>query len=159
MDAQRITTATQSEDSGCDGHKKIQGRTRHLLVDTMGLLMAVVGTDAGTDARQGLVELLSPYFAPGGKRRRQVRVDGASPAAWLEEGGRGVNQTHNMALEATSHKEGQGCQVVPWRGAVERTFAWLRNDRRHRRDDERLTANSAAMLQMSMIRLLLNRLG
>jgi putative transposase len=47
--------------------------------------------------------------------------------------------------------------VIPWRWAVERTFAWLLNDRRHSRDDERLTANSAAMIQMSMIRLLLNR--
>jgi putative transposase len=54
---------------------------------------------------------------------------------------------------------GKGFQVVPWRWAVERTFAWLLNDRRHSRDYERLTVNSAAMIQISMIRLLLNRLA
>jgi putative transposase len=70
---------------------------------------------------------------------------------------RGLKQTHKIDLEATTNKEGKGFQVIPWRWAVERTFAWLLNDRRHSRDYERLTANSAAMIQMSMIRLLLNR--
>ena len=72
---------------------------------------------------------------------------------------RGVKQTHKSDLEATTQKVGKGFPVMPWRWAVERTFAWWLNDRRHRRDDERLTAHSAAMIQMSMIRLLLNRLA
>ena len=61
-------------------------------------------------------------------------------------------------LAVTSH-EGKGFQVVPWRWAVERTFAWLLTDRRHSRDYERLTTNSEAMIQLSMIRLLLKRLA
>src|SRR5262249_735342 len=61
-------------------------------------------------------------------------------------------------LEATD-KAGKGFHVIPWRWAVERTFAWLLNDRRHSRDYERLTVNSAAMIQISMIRLLLKRLA
>jgi putative transposase len=69
----------------------------------------------------------------------------------------GLKQTHKIDLEATSHQEGKGFQVLPWRWTVERTFAWLLNDRRHSRDYERLTVNSAAMIQISMIRLLLNR--
>ena len=52
-----------------------------------------------------------------------------------------------------THKEGQGFQVVPGRWAVERPFAWRLNDRRHSRDDERRTTKSAAMIQISMIRL------
>jgi putative transposase len=56
MDSQRIKTATQSEDISFDGNKKIKGRTRHSLVDTLGLILAVVVTDAGTDDRLGLVE-------------------------------------------------------------------------------------------------------
>jgi putative transposase len=159
MDSQSSKTATQSEDIGCDGNKKIKGRTRHLLVGTLGVIIAVVVTDAGTDDRLGLVELLTQYFADGVKRLRKIWVDGASPAAWLEEGVRGLKQTHKIDLEATTHTEGKGFQVVPWRWAVERTFAWLLNDRRHSRDYERLTANSAAMIQISMIRLLLNRLA
>ena len=159
IDSQSIKTATQNEDIGFDGHKKIKGRKRHILVDTLGLIIAVVVTDAGTDDRLGLVELLAQYFADGVKRLRKIWVDGAYPAAWLEEWVRGLKQTHKIDLEATTHKEGKGFQVIPWRWAVERTFAWLLNDRRHRRDDERWTANSAAMIQMSMIRLLLNRLA
>jgi putative transposase len=159
MDSQSLKTATQSEDIGFDGHKKIKGRKRPILVDTLGLIMAVVVTEAGMDDRLGLVELLTQYFADGVKRLRKIWVDGAYPAAWLEEWVRGLKPTHKIDLEVTTHKEGKGFQVVPWRWAVERTFAWLLNDRRHSRDDERLTANSAAMIQMSLIRLLLNRLA
>jgi putative transposase len=157
LDSQRIKTATQREDIGFDGHKKIKGRKRHILVDTRGLIIAVVVTSADTDDRLGLVELLSQYLADGVKRLRNIWVDGAYPAECLEAWVRGLKQTHNIDLEATTNKEGKGFQVLPWRWAVERTFAWLLNDRRHSRDDERLTANSAAMIQISMIRLLLNR--
>jgi putative transposase len=57
-DSQSIKTATQAEDVGFDGHKKIKGRKRHILVDTLGLIMAVVVTAANTDDRLGLVALL-----------------------------------------------------------------------------------------------------
>jgi putative transposase len=159
IDSQSIKTATQNEDIGFDGHKKIKGRKRHIVVDTLGLIMAVVVTDAGTDDRLGLVELFTQYVADGVKRLRKIWVDGAYPAEWLEEGVRGLKQTHTIDLETTTHKEGKGFQAIPWRWAVERTFAWWLNDRRHSRDYERLTANSAAMIQISMIRLLLNRLA
>jgi putative transposase len=157
MDSQRIKTATQNEESGFDGNQKITGRKRPILVDTLGLIMAVVVTSADTEDRLGLVELLSQYGAEGVKRLRKIWVDGAYPAAWLEAWVRGLKQTHKIDLEATTNKEGKGVQVIPWRWAVARTFAWLLNDRRHRRADERLTAKSAAMIQVSMIRLLLNR--
>jgi putative transposase len=157
LDSQSIKTATPREAIGFDGHKKLKGRKRHLLVDTLGLIIAVVVTSADTDARLGWVELLSQYLADGVKRRRNIWVDGASPAAWLEAWGRGLQHTHNIDWEATTNTEGKGFHVIPWRWAVERTFAWLLHDRRHRRDYERLTANSAAMIQISMIRLLLNR--
>jgi transposase len=114
----------------------------------LGLIIAVVVTDASTEGRQGLVDLLTQYFADGVKRLRKIWVDGAYPAEWREEWVRGLKQTHKIDLEATTHKEGKGFQVVPWRWAVERTFAWLLNDRRHSRDYERLTVNSAAMIQI-----------
>ena len=157
IDSQSIKTSTQSEDIGFDGNKKIKGRKRHILVDTLGLIIAVVVTSADTEDRLGLVELLSQYFADGVKRRRKIWVDGAYPAEWLEAWVHGLKQTHIIDLEATTNKEGKGFQVIPWRWAVERTFAWLLNDRRHSRDYEGLTANRAAMIEISMIRLLLNR--
>jgi putative transposase len=146
IDSQSIKTATQNEEIGFDGHKKVKGRKRHILVDTLGLIMAVVVTSADTDDRLGLV-----------KRLRKIWVNGAYPAEWLEAWVRDLKQTHKIDLEATTNKEGKGFQVIPWRWAVERTFAWRLNDRRQSRDYERLTANSAAMIHMSMIRLLLNR--
>ena len=159
IDSQRIKTATQNTAIGFAGNKKSTGRQRPLVGDTLGVIIAVVVTDADTDDRQGLVELLSAYFAEGVKRLRKLWVDGAYPAAWLEEWVYGLKQTYKIDLEATTHTEGKGFHVVPWRWAVERTFAWLLNDRRHSRDYERLTVNSAAMIQVSMIRLLLKRLA
>ena len=157
MDSQRIKTAPQHEELGCDGHKNIKGRTRPILGATLGGIRAVGVPSADTDERLGVVEWLSQYVAAGVKRLRNRGVDGAYPAEWLEAWGRNLKQTHNIDVEATTNKEGKGFQVIPWRWAVERTCAWLLNDRRHRRDDERLTANSTAMIHMSMIRLLLNR--
>ncbi len=159
IDSQSIKASTQHEDIGYDGNKKIKGRKRHILVDTLGLIITVVVTDAGTDDRVGLVELLTAYFADGTKRLRKLWVDGAYPAAWLDAWVRGLKDTYKIDLESTSNQKGKGFQVIPWRWAVERTFSWLLNNRRHSRDYERLTANSAAMIQISMIRLLLNRLA
>jgi putative transposase len=74
IDSQSIKTATQNEDIGFDGNKKIKGRKRHILVDTLGLIIAVVVTDAGTDDRLGLVTLLTQYFADEVKRLRKMAL-------------------------------------------------------------------------------------
>jgi putative transposase len=157
-DSQSIKTATQGQDVGFDGHKKVKGRKRHILIDTLGLIVAVVVTAANVDDRQGLVELLQRYFASGVKRLRKLWVDGGYDAQWLREWVRGVKQTHKIDLEVVEHT-GKGFQVVKHRWKVERTLAWLLNDRRHSRDYERLTASSEAMIQISMIRLILKRLA
>jgi hypothetical protein len=65
IDSQSVKTATQSQDVGFDRHKKIKGRKRHLLVDTLGLIVAVVVTAANVDDRQGLRALFNSYFAEG----------------------------------------------------------------------------------------------
>ena len=80
VDSQSITTTTQDEDVGFDGNKKVQGRTRHILVDTLGLIVAVVVTAANVDDRQGLMTLLNRYFASGVKRLRKIWVDGGYQA-------------------------------------------------------------------------------
>jgi putative transposase len=158
VDSQSIKTATQGSEVGFDGGKKIKGRKRHLLVDTLGLILAVAVTAADQDDRLGLVALLSQYFAREVKRLRKLWVDGGYRAQWLALWVRDLKQTYKIDLEVTD-KAAKGFQVIPWRWAVERTFAWLLNDRRHSRDYETLIANSEAMIQLSMIRLLLNRLA
>ena len=156
-DSQSIKTATQGTEVGFDGNKKIKGRKRHILVDTLGLIMAVVVTAANIDDRQGLVTLLQRYFASGVKRLRKLWVDGGYDAQWLWDWVRSLKQTHKIDWEVVE-RTGKGFTVLPQRWKVERTLAWLLNDRRHSRDYERLTANSEAMVQISMIRLLLKRL-
>lgn len=156
-DSQSIKTATQGQDVGFDGNKKVKGRKRHILVDTLGLMVAVVVTAANIDDRQGLVALLQRYFASGVKRLRKIWVDGGYEAQWLHDWVYGLKQSHKIDLEVVE-RMGKGFTVLPQRWKVERTFAWLLNDRRHSRDYERLTASSEAMIQISMIRLLLQRL-
>lgn len=158
VDSQSIKTATQGSAVGFDGGKKIKGRKRHLLVDTLGLIITVVVTAANTEDRLGLVMLLTRYCAGGVKRLRKLWVDGGYRAQWLALWVGDLKRTHKIALEVTDNA-GPGFQVIPWRWVVERTFAWLLNDRRHSRDYERLTVNSEAMIHLSMIRLLLNRLA
>ena len=158
IDSQSVKTAMQSKEVGFDGHKKIKGRKRHLLVDTLGLIVAVVVTAANVDDRQGLMALLNRYFADGVTRLRKLWVDGGYRAEWLHAWVRGLKRTHKIDVEVVEHT-GKGFQVVPYRWVVERTFAWLLNYRRHRCDYEALTATSEAMIQISMIHLLLKRLA
>jgi len=157
-DSQSIQTATPATEVGFDGGKQVKGRKRHLVVDTRGLLIAVVVTAANTDDRLGLLMLLTRYFVGGVKRLRKLWVDAGYQAEWLAQGVRDLKHTQKIDLEVTGH-EGKGFQVIPWRWAGERPFAWLLNDRRHSRDYERLTTNSEAMIHLSMIRLLLKRLA
>jgi putative transposase len=128
------------------------------VVDTRGLIVAVVVTAAHRDERLGVVTLLPRYCASGGTRLRQIWVDGGDEAQWLCAGVRGLQQTPKMDLEVVEHT-GKGFQVVQHRWKVERTCGWWGNDRRHSRADEGLTARSAAMMQISMIRLLRKRLA
>jgi putative transposase len=158
VDSQSVKTATPATEVGFGGGKQGKGRKRHLLVDTRGLLIAVVVTAANTDDRVGLMVLLTRYFVSGVKRLRKLWVDGGYQAEGLTQWASELKHTHKIDLEVTGH-EGKGFQVVPWRRAVERTSAWLLNDRRHSRDYERLTTNSEAMIQLSMIRILLKRLA
>src|SRR2546430_1665073 len=94
VDSQSSKTATQRSEVGFDGGKKIKGRKRHLLVDTLGLSIAVVVTAANTDDRLGLVALLTRYVAGGIKRLGKLWVDGGYRAEWLAIWGRDLKQTH-----------------------------------------------------------------
>jgi transposase len=124
------------------------------LVETLGLLVAVVVAAAQREARLGWVTLVQRYLASSVPRLRQIWVDGGEEAQWLCDGVRGLQQTHKRALAVVEHT-GNGWHVVKHRGKVERTFGWVGNDRRHSRDDEVLTARSEAMMQISRSRLLL----
>jgi putative transposase len=158
VDSQSIKTATQGKTKGYDGNKKVNGRKRHLLVDTLGLILGVWVTAADGGDREGLISLLKAYFATGVKRLRKLWVDGGYSGKTLKEWVQNLKQTHKIDLEVVD-SQGPGFQVVKRRWVVERTFAWLLNYRRHSKDYEVLTRNSEALIQVAMIHLLVKRLA
>lgn len=158
IDSQSIKTATQGKEKGFDGGKKINGRKRHLLVDTLGLIIWVLVTPADLGEREGLIRLLSAYFADGVKRLKKLWVDGGYAGEALKAWVAALKQTHKIDLEVVG-KEGPGFVLLKRRWVVERTFAWLLNYRRHSKDYEVLPRNSQALIQIAMMHLLLKRLA
>lgn len=158
VDSQSIKTATQGTEKGYDGGKKINGRKRHLLVDTLGLILAVLVTPADRGEREGLMSLLIAYFADGVRRLKKLWVDGGYAGQALKAWVAALKQTHKIDLEVVE-KEGPGFVLLKWRWVVERTFAWLLNYRRHSKDYEVLPRNSEALIQIAMIHLLVRRLA
>lgn len=159
IDSQSVKAVMQAmDDIGFDGNKKVKGRKRHVLTDTLGLIVCVVVTAANKDDRDGLRALLARRFINGVCRLRKLWVDGGYTSAALRQWVRDLKRTHKIDLEVTDH-EGKGFQVVPKRWVVERAFAWLLGYRRHSKDYEVLTRNSEAMIEIAMISILLRRLG
>lgn len=158
VDSQSIKTATQDGTKGYDAGKKVNGRKRHLLVDTLGLIMFAFVSSADYTDRDGLVELLSRYFAAGLTRLRKLWVDGAYRGDVLKAWVRSLKQTHKIDLEVVE-RDGKEFQVLKRRWVVERTFGWLLNSRRLSKDYEVLTRNSEAFIHIAMTNLLLKRLA
>jgi putative transposase len=121
VDSQSVKTAMQGQTKGDDGGKQINGRKRHVLVDTLGLILAVVVTAANVGDREGLKSLLRDYFASGVRRLRRLWADsgylGAQLAAWV---GR-LKKTHPLQLEIVE-RQGKGFPIVKRRWVVERTM-------------------------------------
>lgn len=157
VDSQSVKTVTQGNQVGFDGGKKVDGRKRHILVDTLGLVLAVFVTAANFSERRGLQELLADYFAQGIRRLRKIWVDGGYSGEPLKQWLMRLKVPQKISLEVVE-KQGKGFNLVKRRWVVERTFAWLNNFRRHSKDYEVFTCNSEAMIQISMISILIRRL-
>ena len=158
LDSQSVRTSEQGGPRGYDGAKNLCGRKRHLLVDTLGLVLLVVVTAASVQDRDGartVLAALSTQF----RRLRVIWADGAYSgrlAVWV----RGLRRWGRVRLEIVRKRKGQrGFAVVPWRWIVERTFAWLGRYRRLKCDYERLPETTEAIIHIAMIRLMLRRLS
>ena len=157
MDAQSVKTVEESAHiSGFDAHKRVKGRKRHLLVDTLGIPLSFYVTPADMHDTQGARRLLAglKYFVP---RLKTIWADsayrGKDLADWCKEVG-------DWDLEVVGHVPGtRGFAVQPKRWIVERTFAWLLRSRRLVVDYERKVQTSETFIEIAMIRLLLVRLG
>jgi putative transposase len=132
----------------------VKGRKRHIAVDTLGLLLAVVVHRADIQDRDGLWLLLArlegkfarltKLFADGGYQGRMETV---------------VSELFGWVLSIVKRSaEAKGFEVLPKRWIVERTLAWLGRNRRLSKDYEERTESSEAMVQIAMIHLMLRRL-
>ena len=158
LTAKVLRRQRKGESKGYDAGKKINGRKRHLLVDTLGLVISAFVSPANVQDRDGLKQVLNQYFDSGLTRLRKLWVDGGYRGEDLKEWVANKKQTHKIDLEVVTHT-GKGFQVVKRRWVVERTFAWLCNFRRLSKDYEDLTDNSEAFIHIVMIYLLINRLA
>ena len=152
------TTEVGGDDRGYDGNKKIQGRKRHLLVDTLGLLIAVVVLAANLDDGTAAPLLLAQVSAEELPRMSVIFADhkyhNHSLNAWLAE------HRPTWRIEVQSPPPGtKGFSAVRIRWVVERTNAWNGRSRRNSKDYERTTESSEARIQWSAIHLMLNRLA
>lgn len=155
LDSQSVKVSAHAGERGFDGGKKINGKKRHILVDTMGFVLAIVITKASVQDREGarLVLMKLRGFC---KKLRCIWVDGGYTGELLKW----VAKRFRFRLEVVKRPEGsKGFVVVKRRWVVERTFAWLTQHRRLDRDYERLNETSEAFIHIAMIRLMLRRLA
>ena len=140
---------------GYDSAKQIKGRKRHLLVDTLGLLFAVVVTAASVQDRDG-AKLLFQRLGGACKKVRLIWVDGGYRGQLLDWVATHCRFRLQLVLRSDSKK---GFQVLPRRWVVERTFSWLNHHRRLSKDYEQLVETSETLIYIVMIRLMLRRLA
>ena len=157
LDSQSVKSDGHGGTVGYDAGKKIKGRKRHLLVDTLGLVLGVLVTAASIPERQGAQLLLSRVLAWCNWLRR-MWVDGGYSGPDFAQWVRGLRPKLQVEVVKRSDKT-SGFTVMPKRWVVERTFGWLMRHRRLVRDYERTEISAEAWIYIAMIRIQLRRLA
>ena len=156
IDSQSVKTSESGGVRGFDAGKKIKGRKRHILTDTLGLLVGLVVHGADIQDRDGAVEVLNsvrqrdPWL-------RHVFADGGYGGEKLKRRLRKIGRWTLQIIKRSGHA--QGFEVLPRRWVVERTFAWLGRCRRLAKDVERTIASAEAWILVANLRLLTRRLA
>ncbi len=155
IDSQSVkTTRSGGICRGIDGGKKTKGRKRHIIVDTMGLLLAVIVHAANEhDSKSApfvIAELRGRFY-----RLVKIIADGGYRGELIDN----TRKTFGWIIEIVLRKDAtKKFEVLPKRWIVERTFAWFESYRRLSKDFEFQTETSQVMIQLAMIKLMLNRI-
>ena len=156
IDGQSVKTTEQGGPRGKDAHKMGSGRKRHLIVDTLGMILAVVVHAANIQDRDG-ARLVLAKIKGSFPRLVKILADGiynGGIAEWAMQFGGWLLEI----VPKPEKKKGEPFKVIKWRWIVERTFAWLGRYRRLSKDYERQPESSEAMIYIAMIGLMLRRL-
>lgn len=155
IDSQSVKTTEIPSERGYDAGKKVKGHKRHILVDTLGLLLIVVVHAACIQDRDG-AKLVLERAKGKFPRLALIWADGAYGGKLIEW----VKTVCSWVLEIVKRTDDvKGFKVLPRRWVVERTFGWLNRYRRLAKDYERTPESSETMVQIAMIRVMLTRLA
>jgi putative transposase len=155
LDSQSVKTTQEAETKGYDAGKKIKGRKRHLLVDTLGLLMVSWITTADVQDRDA-VQAVLPIAAQQHPALEKVWADGAYVGPQVQA----IAKESRIKIEVVKRTDkAKGFIPLPKRWIVERTFGWLSRERRLSKDYERKESSSEAYIYLGMIRLMIRKLA
>lgn len=156
IDSQSVKTTESGGVRGFDAGKKINGRKRHIVTDTSGLLVGLVVHSAAIQDRDGAAQVLQSIV----KRwpwLRHVFADGGYAGPKLKGA---LKRIGRFAMEIVKRTDkAKGFEVLPRRWVVERTFAWLGRCRRLAKDFEKTIASAEAWILVASIRMLTRRLA
>lgn len=155
VDSQSVKTTELAREVGYDGAKLVKGHKRHVLVDTLGLLLQVVVSAANMSEKAGALLILEKIVGQF-PRLLKVFADGGYEG---KDFAQKVKEDHHLDLQVVKRKQSKGFQVLPWRWIVERTLAWIVRHRRLTIDYEALPATSEAFIYAAMVRIMVRRLA
>jgi len=156
VDSQSVKTASVTTEKGVDGNKKVNGRKRFILTDTLGLIMGILIVAANVGERAGAEKLFNQTRGKYPRLKKVLADQGYDGEKYVA----GIELLFGFVFEIVNKVLGiGGFQVQPKRWIVERTFGWLVWNRRLVKDYEENTDVSKAFIQLAMIRLMLKQLA
>jgi putative transposase len=155
IDSQSVKTTSRGGVRGYDAGKKVKGRKRHILVDTLGLLLTVVVLAANIQDRDG-AKVVAQRARRNLPRVRVLWADGGYAGKLVDWF---VDTCHWILTIIKRTDTTDGFRLLPRRWVVERTFAWLGNYRRLSKDYEYLPATSEALIYLAMAHVMVRRLA